>query len=202
MAGIKQKTSGAKIGKLDIEMAVAVGICIVLGWIIPRYQVMTTCITTLMCTQTEIKLSWKSLLIRLTVTAIGGIVGIGVVLLDDWLQNQWLVALFMAVGVLLTLFGCKLAKVPDFNGRIGCVILVLVSITLPGPQRLLHALFRLMSTLIGAAVALTVVGVFSILRRTPRIETVQAPPMPSDESPMKTEVHMEDTIPPEQDEPE
>lgn len=159
------KANTKKIGMVDIEIVVAIGICVVLSWLVPYFQVMTACISVLLCMQDGVRLCWKMGLTRLIITAIGGVVGVGVVLLDEWLQNRWLFLLLVMLGVLLTMLGCKLAKVPDISARIGGVTFVLVSMTLTSTARLGYALLRLLSTMGGVVVVLAVAAVFSLFTK-------------------------------------
>lgn len=66
-----------------------------------------------------------------------------------------------AVGVLLSLFLCKCARVPYVNARIGGVTCVLVAGTLSGNARILYAVLRFVSTFYGALVSVIVTAVFA-----------------------------------------
>jgi uncharacterized membrane protein YgaE (UPF0421/DUF939 family) len=128
--------------------------------VIPEFQTMTACITTILCVQDGGKESGKAGLIRLVITAVGGLAAVFVVLLDDVAGMPWLFALMIMAGLLLTLLGCKLARVPAFNARIGGVTFILVVLTKTGNDRIGYALFRLLSTLYGAAAVMLVTAVF------------------------------------------
>jgi uncharacterized membrane protein YgaE (UPF0421/DUF939 family) len=151
------------ISRTDVEMALAILISLVLGNFIPQYQAMTACIAVLLCVQEGVKESWKACVIRLLITVVGGITGIIVVLADNAMGNQGLFILMISAGILLTFFGCKLAKVPVFNSRIGCVTFILVVLTKTGDDRIWYALFRLLSTLYGAVAVMVVSLVFQLL---------------------------------------
>jgi uncharacterized membrane protein YgaE (UPF0421/DUF939 family) len=150
-----------KITLVDIEITLAVGICLLLGNLIPRFQIMTACIATLLCVQNGLKDSFKSGLIRLVITIIGGLVGIGVILTDNFFRNHPLFIAMVMIGVLLTLFCCKLARVPAFNARIGGVTFILVVFS----EHIDYALFRLLSTVYGVAVVALVTAVFTLFTR-------------------------------------
>jgi uncharacterized membrane protein YgaE (UPF0421/DUF939 family) len=148
------------ISRLDVQFALAVGICLLMAKIIPEFQAMTACIATLLCMQNSVTESWKSGLLRLIITAIGGLAAVVVILVDDYVCNSWLFIIMIMLGLLLTLASCKLAKVPAFNTRIGGVTFILVVLTKTGSERIYYALFRLLSTLYGVAAVIFVSLVF------------------------------------------
>jgi uncharacterized membrane protein YgaE (UPF0421/DUF939 family) len=147
---------------IDIKMAFATGICLLIGNLIPEFQVMTACIATLLCVQENMKPSLKAGIIRLIITAIGGFAGILVVLVDDAAGNSLLFILLVMLGLVITLFGCRLAKVPAFNARIGGVTFILVVLTKQGQDRIPYAVFRLLSTFYGVFAVLLITTVFNI----------------------------------------
>lgn len=165
------------IDRLDVRIAVAVALCYLTATILDALNIkftygtmhleiiqkMTACISCLLCCQDTQQISKKSSVNRLIITAIGGIVGIAVVALDDLLQNRWLLIALVFLGILLTLFLCKAAKVPYINARIGGVTFILVSTTLSGSSRMLYALFRFVSTFYGVLIVLLVGWIFSKL---------------------------------------
>lgn len=168
----------AALCMLDIRMSLAVALCIVTGFFVPRLQVMTTCISCLLVTQDTSLICWKAGITRLIVTAIGGFVGVAVVALEMLVPTRWMVILLSAVGVSLTLMGCRLVKVPPFNARIGAVSFILVTLTLAGTEpRMMYAFIRLLSTFYGVIVVLLVnlavkliTGLFS--RKHPKSEEI------------------------------
>jgi uncharacterized membrane protein YccC len=106
------------------------------------------------------KSSFKAGLIRLVVTAIGGLAGILVIFLDNRAGNpQFFIVLVMA-GLLLTLFIGKLAKVPPFNTRIGGVTFIIVVLTKTGTEKIYYAAFRLLSTLYGVIAVIVTMAIF------------------------------------------
>ncbi|MDC7287533.1 FUSC family protein [Blautia schinkii] len=175
--GIISEKPGITI--LDIRIAAAVAICCITSTILNHFglkltyvemhleiiQKMTACIACLLCCQDTVTSSKKAGINRLIITAIGGAVGVGAVLLDNVLGNEWAMAAMVAVGVLLTLFLCKMAKVPYINARIGGVTFILVSCTLAGNARIWYAVLRFISTLYGALVVLLVTWIFEYFQR-------------------------------------
>jgi uncharacterized membrane protein YgaE (UPF0421/DUF939 family) len=158
------RNKAAFLNKIDIEIALASGICLLSAQFIPELQAMTACISTLLCVQEGVKLSLKTGIIRLVVTAVGGLTGILVVLLDVHAANQWLFILLIMSGLVITLFGCKLTGTPAFNARIGGITFILVVLTKNGTDRIPYALFRLLSTLYGVVSVLIVAAVFSFFK--------------------------------------
>jgi uncharacterized membrane protein YccC len=164
-----------KVSWLDVRIAVAVMICSLTAAMLNHFgikftfgemkleviQKMTACIACLLCCQDNTKISLKAGINRLIITALGGIVGIAVILIDGALGNEWGLSVMVGAGVLLTLFLCKAAKVPYINARIGGVTFVLVSCTLSGNARICYAVFRLISTCYGVLVVMLVTWVFS-----------------------------------------
>lgn len=144
------------IDRKDVKIAIAVGICLLTSKLFPVIQYMAACFAAILCMQDNAKMSWKMGLYRLIITAIGGAVGILVVLADNMLQNQWLLIPMVMAGVLLTLWGCKLAKVPYITAMIGCITFLIVVMIMPGTQRIAYAGLRLLGTAYGVIVSLAV----------------------------------------------
>jgi uncharacterized membrane protein YgaE (UPF0421/DUF939 family) len=143
----------------DIKISITVGVCLLIAKAIPEFQTMTACIAALLCVQNGVKKSGKAGLLRLIITAIGGLIAILVILADNKIGNLWIFIAMIVLGVLFTLFGCKVAHVPPFNARIGGVTFILVVLTKTGPDRISYALFRLLSTLYGV-IAVMFVSIF------------------------------------------
>jgi uncharacterized membrane protein YgaE (UPF0421/DUF939 family) len=153
------------ISKIDVQIVLSAGLCMVLAFRIPEFQAMTACITTLLCVQEETTSSWKAGRVRLLVTAVGGLAGILTVFIDELAGLSHPAVLIIMAGLLLTLFGCKLAKVPLFNARIGGVTFILVVLTKTGPDRIYYSFFRLLSTLYGVIAVIIVSAVFSFIEK-------------------------------------
>lgn len=152
---------------LDLRMAACILICCAVAtslsaldikWAVGEarldiIQKVTACISCLLCCQDGLEASNKAGRMRVLVTAVGGVVGVGVVALDLALSsNVWLFVPVVAVGLVVTLCACRLAGAPAFNARIGGITFLLVACTLTGVNRLWYAVFRLVSTVFGALV--------------------------------------------------
>ena len=164
----------ASVTLLDVRIAVAILICCLTSTILDhlglRFQAgemrleviqkMTACISCLLCCQDNVPVSKKAGINRLIITAIGGLVGIAVICIDNVLGNPWIMVLMIALGILVTLFLCKAAKVPYINARIGGVTFILVTCTLSGTARIWYGIFRFVSTFYSVLIVLLVTWVF------------------------------------------
>lgn len=168
-----------KITILDVRIAVAVLICFLVSTLLSHagflftvgeknieiIQKMTACIACLLCCQDNLTISRKAGINRIIITFIGGLVGIGVILLDNIIGNDWMMAAMVFVGIIVTLLLCKVAKVPYINARIGGVTFILVTCTLHGSERIYYGCFRFLSTIFGVLVVLLVTWVFSLFSK-------------------------------------
>lgn len=171
------KTKKEMITMLDVRIAVAAGICFLTSTVLNHLgikfafgemnleviQKMTACISCLLCCQDTAKVSLKAGINRLIITAVGGGVGAAVILIDNAVKIDWLMAVLVTGGVLITLFFCKCTGVPYVNARIGGVTFILVSCTLSGPSRIWYGVFRLVSTFYGVLVVLLITWLFEKL---------------------------------------
>lgn len=159
----------AGVDNLDIRMAVAIFICVIASYGVKAlgygeyYQTMTAAISVLLCTQDYTRSSWKAGVIRLIVTAIGGICGILVVALDEKIQSPLAFSVLCSIGILLTLFLGKVVKVPYINCRIGGVTFILVVLTRQGSERISYAVFRILSTLWGVLVVIAIAVIWEVV---------------------------------------
>ena len=144
------------IGRLELEMAVAILISILLStYVWSKIQVMTACIAVLMCTQDSAKFSFKSGVTRTIVTVAGAVMAVIASLINDHIGVLFIQILIIIACVLLAIVLCKLAKTPAISHRIGAISFILVYYT-PGSSALSYGLYRILSTVIGAAIALGV----------------------------------------------
>lgn len=176
---MESKIKKASVTKLDVRIAVASGICALTSTILNHFglkftygemhleviQKMSACIACLLCCQDDTKISFKAGVDRLMITAIGGLVGIAVILLDNLIGNQWIMVLMIALGIIATLLVCKAVKVKYIDARIGGIAFVLISSTLTGSARIWYGIFRFLSTLYGVLVVLLVTWIFTKFRK-------------------------------------
>ena len=164
---------------LDVRIAVAVLICFLVSTVLSHagflltvgekhieiIQKMTACIACLLCCQDNLMISRRAGVNRIIITFIGGLVGIGVILLDNIIGNDWIMAGMVFLGILVTLLLCKAAKVPYINARIGGVTFILVTCTLQGSLRIYYGCFRFISTIFGVLVVMLVTWIFSLFSK-------------------------------------
>lgn len=162
----KEHVKQSLLTKTEVRMVLAAALCILAAQWIPSLQIMTAAISAIMAAQDSTKITFHSGITRLTVTAVGGALGVGVVLLEILSGSFPLVLLLSVLGLALAFFGCKLVKAPAFNARIGALTFILVTMTLPGAElRLKYALFRLISTLFGVLMILLVTAVWQAIEK-------------------------------------
>lgn len=149
------------VQRIDFQIAVSIALCMVVFQLAPQLQLLSACTAALMCCQDTGKASFRASITRLVVTLVGGIVAVGIVLLDDLIKNYWIFIPLCAVGLVLTLALCRVCKVPPISGRIGCVTFILVVVVASGPFRISYAVSRLIASLCGAVIATAVSAIFA-----------------------------------------
>jgi uncharacterized membrane protein YgaE (UPF0421/DUF939 family) len=141
---------------LDFKIALTVVICLITSKLVPVIQYMPACFAAILCAQGSAKLSFKTGLTRTAVTLIGGVIGVGIVLLDNAIKNTWLFIAMAAAGIILTLLICKLLRLSNMPARIGCVTFILVIMVMNGEKRVEYAMLRVLGTIYGAIAAIIV----------------------------------------------
>jgi uncharacterized membrane protein YgaE (UPF0421/DUF939 family) len=149
------------VNVLDIKIVIASGLCLLTAKWIPEFQIMTACIAILLCVQDNVKISGKAGFTRLIVTALGGSVGVLVILGDNYFKSQLLFYTLIIAGLFITLWCCKAVGIPAFNSRIGGATFILVVFSRTGSERIYYAFFRLLSTLYGV-IAVIIVSLFFV----------------------------------------
>ena len=163
-----------EVNRIDIKIMIAIGLCVLTSTILKQsgctiaygernleiIQAMTASISCLLCVQDNRMASQNAGWIRIKVTVAAALVALVIVFVDTKIGNAWLSIPLIMVGVLLTMFLCKLWKAPYMNCRIGGVNFVLMACTLTEQARLLYTGFRVLSTLYGVLMVLLVTWVF------------------------------------------
>lgn len=148
-----------KIGLTGLEFRIGITIvicllvcklCEVLGFSI---QALAACTGAVMCVQEGGKASFGACKNRVVGVICGGIVGVGVVLLDNLIGVDLVFYLLVGLGIMANFVLCKAAKLPLVQARVSCMTVLLVVLVLGGPARLNYAIGRFIGTLAGALVA-------------------------------------------------
>lgn len=147
----------------DIKIGISVGLCLLTAHFFPFIQYMAASFAAILCTQDTPQLSRKMGINRLIITAIGGSIGILVVLMDGWIRSEWIFMGMAVIGVIVTLVLCKITKVPYISAMIGSITFIIVIMVAKGNDRIFYAFLRLIGTLYGIFVSLIVSIVFEII---------------------------------------
>lgn len=170
----KEHLKQSLLNKTEVRMVASAAVCILAGQWVPYLQPMTAAISAIMAAQDSRELTFCAGVNRLIVTAVGGVLGVGVILLEILSGSPVLALVLSVLGLLLTFFGCKLAKAPAFQARIGALNFVLVTMTLPGTElRLKYALFRLLSTLFGVLAVFLVTALWQAIEKKRKMPSMK-----------------------------
>lgn len=142
---------------LELRIGITIVICLLvcklcemLGFSI---QALAACTGAVMCVQEGGKASFGACKNRVLGVICGGIVGVGVVLLDNMIGIDLIFYLLVGLGIMANFMLCKAVKLPLVQARVSCMTLLLVVLVLGGPFRLSYAIGRFIGTLVGALVA-------------------------------------------------
>ncbi len=152
-----------KVGMRTVKTAVAVAACFFLffplrfleggadGLLSPFYA----CIAAVICMQSSIEQSVRQGVSRVIGTLLGGVVGLLLLPLDDWLGQPAATGLLLGLGVVGTIWLCNLLRRPAACS-IGCVVLCVVVLNHSGADRYWYTILRIGETLVGVVVAVAV----------------------------------------------
>lgn len=158
------KRSGIK--QEEVVIALSVGMCLLISFVIPNFQPVTAGITVVLVSQISGgNLSWKPGLKRLAATALGSAIAVLAVVLDNLLMMRWATVALVVLGMVLSMWLCRLFKMPPFSDRVSGITFILVAMVAAGPDRIPYALYRMCSTLGGVLIEMAVAGVFFLLAR-------------------------------------
>ncbi len=162
MQETKNKISVAPI---DIAIGACVAltllVCHLAGMLGLQIQALAACTGAVMCVQDNKNASWGAGLNRIKGVICGGLVGVGVVLIDSAVNIDVVFYLLVGIGVVANLLLCKAVKLPFVQARVSCMSLLLVTLVLQNAARINYAVGRLIGTLVGAVVALLVSMAFA-----------------------------------------
>ncbi len=148
-----------KIGLTGLEFRI--GITIVLTLLVCKLsemlgfsiQALAACTGAVMCVQEGGKASFGAGKNRILGVVCGGIVGVGVVVLDNLIGIDLVFYMLVGLGIMANFVLCKAVKLPLVQARVSCMTVLLVVLVLGGPARLNYAIGRFIGTLVGALVA-------------------------------------------------
>ena len=124
--------------------------CELLGF---SLQALAVCTGAVMCVQEDGKTSLGACKNRVLGVICGGVVGVGVVFLDNLISIDLFFYLLVGVGIMANFLLCKATKIPPVQARVSCIAMLLVVLVLDGPARIPYAITRFIGTLVGALVA-------------------------------------------------
>ncbi len=139
-----------RIGTTIVICLLVCKLCEMLGFSI---QALAACTGAVMCVQEGGKASFGACKNRVLGVICGGVVGVGVVLLDNLIGVDLIFYLLVGLGIMANFVLCKVAKLPLVQARVSCMTILLVVLVLGGPARLNYAIGRFIGTLVGALVA-------------------------------------------------
>ena len=148
-----------KIGLSGLEFRI--GITIVLTLLVCKLtemlgfsiQALAACTGAVMCIQEGGKASFGAGKNRVLGVICGGIVGVGVVVLDNLIGIDLVFYLLVGLGIMANFVLCKVVKLPLVQARVSCMTVLLVVLVLGGDARIRYAIGRFIGTLAGALVA-------------------------------------------------
>lgn len=153
---MEQQKEKLGITNADVRIGIGIAVCLIIVHFCDTIQALAACTAVIMCTQDTAKFTLKAGLTRLLGVVIGGVCASIVVLLNCVLTNDYIFILLCGLGVVLNLFCCKLAKMPNIVARVSCITFALVTLVTAGTFRFQYALLRLLGTLAGAVVVLVI----------------------------------------------
>lgn len=139
--------------RIGITMVICLLVCKLCELLGFSLQALAVCTGAVMCVQEGGKASVGACKNRVLGVICGGVVGVGVVLLDNLIGVDLVFYLLVGMGIMANFVLCKVAKLPLVQARVSCMTVLLVVLVLNGPARINYAIGRFIGTLAGALVA-------------------------------------------------
>ena len=133
------------------------------------------CTAAIICMQDTVERSIKKGAHRLVGTAVGGAVGLLILLFDDAVPFMPLTILAAGVGIVMCISLCNILKFPDASA-ICCVVLVAILMNHNAADRYLYAVYRMLETVVGIMVAVLVNKFLGLPKRRTGRQPEGAPP--------------------------
>ena len=142
-----------------IRIAISTAICAILSeFVWDKLQAMTACCAVMMDTLATAKFSFKSNLNRVLATLIGAVFATLATFAANTVNIPAVTILFVVIGAVLTVIGCKLVKLPYILTRIGAIYFIVLFYTPSYQPIYLNSLFRIISVFeAGVVVALVAI---------------------------------------------
>lgn len=166
----EQRNRG-RIELMDIQIGVTIVLCLLLchGANSVGIQLEALAVSTgaIMCVQDSTKAAYRASLVRILGVVCGGLTGVVIVLIDNFVGMPFVFYLLCGIGAVANLLWCKFLKMAYVQARVSCMSLLLVVLVFQGADRLTYALGRFVGSLVGALVALLVTFVFALMVKRP-----------------------------------
>lgn len=150
------------------RMDIQIGVTIVLSLLLCHWTgIEALAVTTgaLMCVQDSTKAAYTSSLIRMAGVLWGGLLGVAIAVIDNFVGQPYLFYLLCGVGVVANLLLCKRFGMVYVQARVSALTLLLVVMVFEGTDRLTYAVDRFAGSLVGVVIALGVTFVFGKLEK-------------------------------------
>ena len=150
------------------RMDIQIGVTIVLSLLLCHWTgIEALAVTTgaLMCVQDSTKAAYTSSLTRMAGVLWGGLLGVVIAVIDNFVGQPYLFYLLCGMGVVANLLLCKRFGMVYVQARVSALTLLLVVMVFEGTDRLTYAVDRFAGSLVGAVIALGVTFVFGKLAK-------------------------------------
>ena len=148
--------------RMDIQIGVTIMLSLLLcHWLGIEAMAVTT--GALMCVQDSTKAAYTSSLIRMAGVFWGGLLGVVIAVIDNFLGQPYIFYLLCGAGVMANLMLCRGFGMVHIQARVSALTLLLVVMVFEGTDRLAYAVNRFTGSLLGAVIALAVTFVFGKL---------------------------------------
>ena len=149
--------------RMDIQIGVTIVVSLLLCHWVRWFEALAVTTGALMCVQDSTRAACTSSLIRLAGILFGGLLGVVIAVIDNFLGEPYLFYLLCGAGVVANLLLCKAFGMVYVQARVSALTLLLVVMVFDGADRLTYAVNRFTGSLIGAVIALGVTFAFARL---------------------------------------
>ncbi|MDR2157131.1 MAG: aromatic acid exporter family protein [Clostridiales Family XIII bacterium] len=158
---IVKKITGISVGMRTVKSALSVLICVVAYRLAAHLHITTNfdaflaCTAAIICMQDSVKNSLSIGAGRLQGTAIGALLGMGVLYVDLAVHNEIAHIAFVVFGTVLLILICNLLNI---NNAIvmGCVVFFVITLQTTDADPFLSSVRRLVDTAIGIGVSIAI----------------------------------------------